>query len=85
MTAQSLAVSEDFTASLADKLPVTLLFDYLGLGHLSLFVGLFDVAFDLAPVDDILARGGVCLVHGVVGRRLSLFTLARVFTLGHRG
>lgn len=77
-------MSEDFATCLTYELPVTLLFDDLSLGDLRLLVGLLDIASDLPPMDDILARGGIGLVHGEVGGRLCLLTLPRVFTLSHR-
>ena len=76
-------MSEDFAARLADKLPVPLLFDDLGFGHLSLLVRLLNVASHLAPVDDIFARRGVGLVNRIIRRWLSFLTLPRVFALGH--
>ena len=77
-------MSEDLAAGLTYELPVTFLLDDLSLGDLRLLVGLLDVAPDLASLDDILARGGIGLIHGEVRRRLCLLTLPRVFTLSHR-
>jgi len=83
VTAQGLAVSENFTASLAHEFTITFLFDYFSFGDLSLLICLLHVALDRAFINDLFARRRR-LVHGYIRRRAGPITSARFFALSHR-
>ncbi len=55
VTPKSLAVCENLTASLANKLTVPLLLNNFSLRYLRLLVGLFNVFFNRSAMDDFFA------------------------------
>ena len=63
VTTEGLAMRKNFTASLAHVLAITLFLNDLLLRHLSLLVGLRDVASDQTSEENFLARRGRCLLQ----------------------
>lgn len=73
-------MGKNFATCLTYKFTITLLFDYLSLGHLSLFIGLLDISSDLTPLYHFFAWRSIDLIHWCIWGCLSFLASARFFT-----